>query len=1034
MIKIKSLQGYVFMILFLLFAQGLRAQSDKKVKVNKNTFGAIEARHIGPAVMSGRIAALDAVQNDPRIIYVGSASGGLWKSTNGGVQFKPIFDKYCQSIGSVTIDQQRPDTVWVGTGESWTRNSTSVGDGIYRTFDGGENWKKMGLDNTERIARIIIHPNDPDIIYVAALGHLWNANEERGVFKSKDGGENWERILFIDENTGCSDLAIDPLNPEILYAGMWDFRRSPDFFRSGGPGSGLHITKDGGENWNRVEENLPSGTLGRIAVSVSPVDPNIVYALIESEKSALYRSDDKGLNWQLVNDTPDMGKRPFYFSNIMADPVDTNFVYKPGFIISVSENKGKTFRSTYASGGNVHVDMHALWISKNDNNLLYLGTDGGFYISNDKGGSWRFCRNLPVSQFYHVSVDDQKPYNVYGGLQDNGSWKAPSKSSGGILNKHWDKVGGGDGFYVFPDQTDKDILYWQYQGGNIFRRYLSTGESKEIKPFTDEKLDKLRFNWNTPIAFDESGKSMYVGSQYLFKTIDKGDSWKRISPDLTTNDPQKQRQAETGGVTIDNSTAENHCTIITINASPLDENIIYVGTDDGNLQLTKDGGQNWMKRNANIPGLPNSTWVSYVCPSRYDTATAYVTFDGHRNGDMSAYVYKTADFGITWTLLSGNQINTYCYKIIEDTQNPDLLFLGTEKGLYVSIDGGEIWSQFKGNLPDVSIRDMVIQERENDLILGTHGRGVMIIDDISPLRELSEEMLQSDLAFLPSRPYELTVNSSGGGFLGDDDFIGDNPPQSVAINYYLKKRHIFGDMQIQIFNESGEMIKEIPAGKRKGINRVFWQMRMKAPKAPSSPQLSFGTFYGPNYPPGKYTIKILKGDKTYDGKVEVIYDPAIPHSIADRDARQETIMKAYALLEDLAFLDEQLTSMRNQVETKLDSINNKSLHKKLAEFVILMDDLHDKLVATKEGIAITGEEKLRERIAGVYSSVMGYQGRPTQSQLTRLTSTSAEFDSIRNKADQYFTSDITNFNKQLEKENLSLLKLLTEEEFMKEDK
>jgi len=460
--KSKKVLSYCLIILFVLLVfTGTNAQTSKKVKVNKNTFGAIEARHIGPATMSGRIAAIDAVQNDPRIIYAGSASGGLWKSKNGGVKFKSIFDKYNQSIGAVTIDQDHPDTVWVGTGETKTRNSVSVGDGIYKTTDGGGNWKKMGLENTERIGKIIIHPTDPNIIYVAALGHLWNENEERGVFKTIDGGETWEKILYIDENTGCADLAIDPENPDILYAGLWDFRRLPYFFTSGGQGSGLYITRDGGSDWEKVTKGIPEGTLGRIAVSVSPVNPNIVYALIESKKSALYKSEDKGIIWKKMNDTPVMGARPFYFSYIVADPIDTNRIYKPGYYLSFSENGGKNFSPTYITGGNVHSDLHALWISKKDNNFLYLGTDGGLYVSNDKGSSWRFIRNLPVSQFYHVTVDNQEPYNVYGGLQDNGSWMASSKSPSGIQNRNWTSVGYGNFSSVPSSVINKTVMLSQ---------------------------------------------------------------------------------------------------------------------------------------------------------------------------------------------------------------------------------------------------------------------------------------------------------------------------------------------------------------------------------------------------------------------------------------------------------------------------------------------------------------------------------------------------------------------------------------------
>jgi len=1023
-----------FTILFaLLVFAGTNAQTTKKVKVNKNTFGAIEARHIGPATMSGRIAALDAVQNDPRIIYAGSASGGLWKSTNGGVKFKPIFDKYNQSIGAVTIDQDHPDTVWVGTGETWTRNSISIGDGIYKTVDGGENWKNIGLGNTEHIGNIIIHPKDPNIIYVAVLGHLWNANEERGVYKTTDSGETWEKILFIDENTGCADLAIDPENPNILYAGMWDFRRLPYFFTSGGPGSGLYITRNGGSNWKKVTKGIPVGTLGRIAVSVSPVDPNIVYALIESEKSALYKSKDKGKTWDKINDTPAMGARPFYFSYIKADPVDTNIIYKPGYYLSWSENGGKNFRATYITGGRIHGDLHPLWISQKDNNLLYQGTDGGLYVSNDKGSSWRFFRNLPISQFYHVMVDNKKPYNVYGGLQDNGSWMGPSKSPSGIQNRNWTSLGGGDGYYVFPDKFDENILYWQYQGGNIHRKYVDTKESKDIKPYEEEGEEKLRFNWNTPVAFSPTRDVMYVGAQFLFRSENKGDSWERISSDLTTNDPEKQKQSETGGTTIDNSTAENHCTIFSISESAIEPDVIWVGTDDGNLQITKDGGKSWGNVEGNVPGLPANTWVSCVTSSLYDVASAYVTFDGHRTGDMTPYLYKTTDYGETWTLLTDDNIKGYCYKMIEDTENPNLLFLGTELGLFVSIDGGKVWSQFKGKLPNVSVRDLVIQERENDLVLGTHGRGIMIIDDITPLRQLTEETLQQDVAFLNSRPFELGYLGWEMGLTGDDEFVGPNPPGASIISYYMKKRHIFGDMFIEIYNDEGEKIKELPAGKRKGINRVPWRMRMKPPRVPKSPLMAFRAMYGPTYPPGEYTVKIIKGENTYEGKVNVIYDPTIPHSKEDRDARHKTLMEAYNLLQDLGFLDKQVRDIRDHAKENTVKVNNKTLSKKLRYLSEEMEKTHKELVATTVTSAITGEEKLREKIADIYSAILGYQGKPTKSQVDRLANLSKEVADKRALIDNLIKNDLPNYDKQLAKEELDGFKIISMEEFLEEE-
>jgi photosystem II stability/assembly factor-like uncharacterized protein len=807
----------------------------------------------------------------------------------------------------------------------------------------------------------------------------------------------------------------------------------PFTFRSGGPGSGLYISRDGGANWNKVTEGMPEGVIGRIAVSVSPVNPNIVFALIESKKSALYKSYDKGMSWEKINDSPEMGARPFYFSYIKADPVDTARVYKPGYYLSYSENGGKNFRAAYVTGGRVHSDLHTLWISEKDNNLMYLGTDGGVYVSNDSGSSWRFFRNQPVSQFYHVSVDNQKPFNVYGGLQDNGSWMGPSVSPSGIQNRNWNSVGGGDGYYVFADRVDNNILYWQYQGGNIHRKYMNTGESKEIKPYSDDIKNELRFNWNTPVYFSPTRDLMYVGSQYLFRSSDKGDSWQRISPDLTTNDPEKQKQASSGGVTIDNSTAENHCTIFTISESPVNPEVIWAGTDDGNLQITVNGGASWTNVVNNITGLPRNTWVSSVLASRFDQGTAYATFDGHQTGDMTPYLFKTTDFGNTWSLLTDENIKGYCHKIIEDTQNKNLLFMGTESGLFVSIDGGLVWSQFKGNLPNVSVRDLVIQERENSLVIATHGRGIMVIDDLTPLRMITPDILQQEVAFLESKPYELGYLDWEMGLTGDDEFVGSNPQQASMIHYYMKKRHIFGEMHLEIYNHKGEMLREIPAGKRKGINRVAWEMRMPPPKVPVSPLMSFRSMSGPSSPPGEYTVKIVKGDQSFSGKIRVVYDPSIPHTSQDRDAQFETLMRAYNLLQELAFLDRNVTEIGEHARTMASEANNKTLSKKLSTLCELMDNLHRELVATNLTTAITGEEKLREKIGDIYSAVLGYQGKPTKSQVDRLETLSGEVNVIKKEVDLIIANDLPNLSTQLAAENLDIFSLTSKEDFLKEE-
>jgi photosystem II stability/assembly factor-like uncharacterized protein len=1005
-----------------------------QTKITSNTFGELKARNIGPAIMSGRVTTIDALQADPRLVYIGTASGGLWKSTNGGVIVKPVFDKHTQSIGAVCIDQDHPDTVWVGTGESWTRNSVSIGTGIYKSTDGGERWKHMGLESTERIARIIIHPDNPDIVFVAALGHLWGPNEQRGVFKTKDGGQTWNKVLYIDENTGCSDIDIDPDNPDIVYAGMWQFRRRAWDFYSGGPGSGLYKSVDGGENWEQLTQDLPDGEKGRIAVRVSPASPNIVYTLIEAEKTALYRSNDSGASWGEQNSSVMMGERPFYFSLIVPDPVDTNRIYKPGWTtLSVSTDGGEKFRTAFHAGGSVHADHHSLWISHNDPDYMYLGTDGGAYVSNDKGSSWRHFRNMPVSQFYRVSVDMQKPYHVYGGLQDNGSWSAPSRAPGGIRNYHWQEYGMGDGFSVYADKEDKDIIYWQLQGGVFARDNKTTKTRKFIFPYEDECYGKLRFNWDAAIAFSPLDNTLYIGAQFVFKSVNRGDTWERISPDLTSNDPEKQKQDESGGLTIDNSTAENHCTITCIAESALDKQLIWAGTDDGNLQITRDGGENWLNVSGNIPVLPPNTWCSSVYPSRFDKGTAYATFDGHRNDDITPYIYRTTDFGNTWVSLADDNIKAHCYKVLEDLVNPDLLFVGSEFGLFISVDGGQSWAQFKGNLPNVSVMDMVIHPREHDLVLGTHGRGVYIIDDIIPLRQLTGEVLESDLVFLDQRS-SVPMIVPGPAWPGlDDEYYGRNPSSAVPITFYMKKRHVFGKMSIEIFDTDDKPIAEFSPVSTKGINKVYWSPYMRLPRIPKTdvmmPTMIRVFMTMPEYPPGEYKVKIIKGEEVYESTVEVHKNPDLDFPKEEMELRREKMMEGYRLLEDLAYLDRRINDVRGEIPDIPDRIQvSGSLSKKLDALSASLEDVRNRMLVLKPG-DLRGEQQLREKVAAVYGSIAYYPGKPTDAQLQRLELLNHEVRAMEAEVDGLLTEHLEDINAALEKAGQEKVKITTRGDF-----
>ena len=1027
--EMKRISLLVCFLLFIFYTQITEAQN---IKLTSSYFGSMEARAIGPAVMSGRISTLDAWNEDARIVYVGAASGGLWKSTNGGTTFKDVFKKEVQTIGAVAIDQKHKDTVWVGTGETWTRNSISIGNGVYKTTNGGDDWNHLGLEKTDHIAKILINPKNTDEVYVAALGNVWAQNKDRGVFKTTDGGKTWEKILYVNEGTGCADLAMDPSNPNILYAGMWDFQRKPYTFRSGGPGSGLYRTTDAGKKWEKVNIASDRGELGRIAVAFSPVNPKIIYALIESNKTGLYRSTDSGKSWELRTTAQVIADRPFYFSLIVPDPVDTNRIYKPHFYLSVSDDGGYSFTVPYVEGGNVHSDLHALWINPKNNSNMYLGTDGGLYTSYDKASTWVHSKNLPLSQFYHVAVDNEKPYNVYGGLQDNGSWVGPSESPGGITNSDWKGVGYGDGFNVIPDPSDKNIIYWQYQGGNLMRFHKSTREIKEVKPFSDNPDENLRFNWNTPIAFSPRNDGVfYVGAQYLYRTTDRGDFWQKISPDLTTNDPEKQKQEESGGLTIDNSTAENHCTIYTISESPKDSKIIWAGTDDGNLQVTKNDGKSWVNVTSNIPILTNSTWCAKVQASNHDAKTAYVVFDGHRNGDKKVYIYKTTDLGETWTSLATESIETFARTITEDFVNPNLLFLGTEYGLYICIDGGKEWVRFEGKVPKVPIYEIVIHPTENDLVIATHGRGVLIIDNITPLRQLSDKVLSSEITIFPSEPYIITNPKFASGLSGDQEFWGSNPSSSAIITYYMQKRHVFGDMSIEIYNSDDELIKILPAGKNKGINYVEWAVTKKPPRVKaSSPTLAFRTAFGPTFPPGEYTVKIKKGESVYEGKIALQTDPTTGHSAEDMKLQYETLNKAYTLLENISFTDRQATDLMEKLNAVKRKINDDKLKSEIADLYNKLERMHKELVATNPN-RISGEIRLAEKVADIYSGIISYSGKPTDSQIQGLNLLNGVFTNYREQMAKVFTEDLAKINLELKNLGQQEIKSITREEYNK---
>ncbi len=1006
------------------------AAADDGIPMGPEVFGALRARELGPAVMSGRIAAIDAVAGDPRLVWVGAAGGGVWHSRDGGVTFAPKFEEHNQCIGAVCIDQARPDTVWVGTGESWVRNSVSVGDGVYRTVDGGDKWTLMGLAGSERIAEIVIHPADPATVYVAAMGPLWNSGGERGLYRTRDGGATWERILFVDDDTGCVDIALDPGDPSVIYAAMWQFRRSAHFFSSGGPGSGLFKSSDAGETWTELRTGLPTGDLGRIAIAVPPARPETVYAVVESAVTAFYRSDDRGLTWRQTSDAEAVKGRPFYFSLLIPDPVDPDRVYKTDNGLLVSRDGGTRWEGT---GGWVHADRHALWINPRDTNHMIVGTDGGVYITRNRGSAWRHVPNLAVSQFYRVAVDDRRPFWVYGGLQDNGTWRAPSRAVGGIENADWESLGGGDGFAVAVDRRDPDLVYWEWQGGNVNRLDLRTGESKDVKPLPATGGPKLRWHWNTPIATSPTDpRRLYVGSQFLHRSLDQGETWQVISPDLTADDPARQRQGESGGLTIDNTTAENHCTIFSIAESPRDKQVIWVGTDDGNLQVSDNDGKTWRNTSGDLAGVPAGTWISCVEPSAHDRQTAFVTGDGHRGGDRTPYLLVTRDLGRSWQSLTTPEISGYCHVVRQDPVNPDLLYLGTEAGLFITLDGGRHWGHFAEEFPPVSIRDMVIQSRESSLVMGTHGRGIWIIDDLAPLRAITAEALAQPVALLPSRPAVLRTPLWAQHSPGDTHYVAGNPGTSAQLLYFLQNRHMFGDMKIEILTADGQVLKTLPGGKRKGLNVVSWTPRLKPPKVAPSPVLdpatSFAGAVGPAAPEGEYTWRLTKGQEVYEGTVSVIYDPDYPHDKAARAAQQQAVQELYDMLARLAYVCDAVAEARDGARERVGALPaDDGLAADLEAFAAALDDLHGGLIVSERVQGISGRKELREKLVALYAGVAGYGGRPTGSQTERMAGFRSEIAAANAAFTALSEAELGELNAALAARGLAPVDLLTPE-------
>jgi photosystem II stability/assembly factor-like uncharacterized protein len=944
--------------------------------VDMSLFGGIKPRNIGPGGMSGRVTAFAADPRNENVFYVGTASGGLWKTVNAGTTFTPLFDNEAvASIGALAVDPVRPDIVWAGTGEGNPRNSVTGGYGIYKSVDGGMTWKCMGLELTRYIHRILIDPVNTDIIYAGAIGNPWAPHTERGLYRSTDGGITWKRILFTNETSGVADMVMDPSNPGKIFVAMWDHRRWPWFFTSSSEGSGLWLTRDGGETFTAITDGLPQ-IKGRIGLAVAASNPDYVYAYIESEHTAIYRSTDGGVTWEKRGEN-NIGNRPFYYSEIYVDPCNENRVYTLFSGVNVSEDGALTFDKRTAES--VHLDHHAWYIDPANPDRMLDGNDGGMGITYDKGATWRHIENLPVGQFYHINVDNDMPYNIYGGLQDNGSWRGPAYTwySGPLINEMYDFLMGGDGFDAMAVPGDNRYCYAQSQGGALRLIDVTTGWSKNIKPAADSS-ESLRFNWNAALAQDPfDNNTIYFGSQYVHRSTDRGYTWVKISPDLTTDNPEKQKQEESGGITHEATGAENHSTVLTISPSPLKQGLIWAGTDDGMIQVTEDGGKSWRNTSQNIKGMPRNGWVPQVTASSHNPGEAFAVVNDYRQGDNAAYLYRTRDLGKSWQrIVDDTDVWGYLLCFVQDPVEPGLMFAGTEYGLYVSFDEGANWNRWTSGYPTVSTYDMAIQPREQDLVIGTFGRAVWILDDIRPLRALAVDggkLLGSKLTvFDPPVAYlASTKNLPGYYFYGDAMYRGQNREPGAMISYYTSAGP--GKVKIEIKDEAGNMVRSMETDASGGFNRLSWRLDRdplpqlsyprNQPQQQDQRQRYYRNFGGMVFP-GNYSVALSMGEEMTTTVVKVNPDPRM--EAPDTDALKRNNERALAFGSRVEALNEKLLTITQVRETLAKT---KDIMDKDPGFA---QEMTDQYKAVSEDVAKL-DEAFNRRPDGLLPRINGYR-------------------------------------------------------------
>jgi photosystem II stability/assembly factor-like uncharacterized protein len=1027
-------------------------------------FKNLKYRSIGPAA-GGRVCRVASVPGNPLIYYAATASGGVWKSIDGGLKWKPIFDEQpSSSAGSIAVAPSNPNVVYVGAGEANIRGDVVVGEGIYKSIDGGKTWKHVWKQEGQ-IGTMIVHPSNPDIAFAAVLGHAFGPNRERGVYRTTNGGRSWQRVLYRDSDTGASDVCFDPSNPTILFAGMWQARRRPWDLTSGGPGSGLYVSRDGGDTWKQLGprkkgegesdgpgKGLPDAIWGKIGVAVAPSDGRRVYALIEAEKGGLYRSDDGGDTWRLASGDRTLRQRAWYYSTLTVDAKNPDRVWCPQVALLKSIDGGTTFRPVRGSG---HGDHHDFWIDPHNPQRMIGGSDGGVYLSTDGGESW-YSPHLPISQFYHVAADNQTPYFVSGAMQDLGTAAGPSNSlSGTGISLHdWHSVGGGESGFTAPDRAHPGDVYAGNYGGQLTRYEHKTRQSHSVGVYPVTAVGKSgeelrhRFQWTSPILVSpHHPKIVYHASEVLFRTTDGGKHWEPISPDLTRNDKNKQKWAG-GPITGDNTGAEIFCTIFAIAESPKQQDLIWAGSDDGLVQITRDGGKHWTNLTPNIAGLPDWGTVSCIETSPFDAGTAYVVVDAHRLDDMHPYLFKTADFGKTWKSLSTElPQDVYLHAVREDPTRKGMLYLGTERGVAYSVDDGASWQQLKQNLPTVPVHDLVI--KDNDLVIGTHGRSIWIFDDLTPIRNLSPDVSNQDVYLFPAQD-AIRYRYHFGGMTDDGE---PNPPQGATLHYYLKKKPQ-GEIKIEIIDAKGTTVdtlksksEEKPAAGAEseedspmrgraavvlptepGIHRVVWDLTYEGPKRIKGAMAWPGApARGPMAIPGKYTIKLTAAGKTLTTSLTVRPDPRVQLPAGEYDEQLELALETRDKISRVTKDVEQIRSLKQQLTSKSDLLkeeaNAKELVKLGRDLVKRLDELEGRLHNPKAKIMYDllgqkGGPQIYSQFNSVFFGLTGSDGQPTQGQLELYTAQSRLLEGVEADLKTLIDGDLKKLNDMAKKLDL----------------